>query len=1005
MEERLKNHITTCAQSAVNSVEMNRYDNAQQLTDLIRQWERVLLGEIVVTEALVSNLKKLSNYYGVADFVHKVINDPNRAYSKDAHPRWPLDHPVVNQLIQARWLEPEDSFSYSIIKQYIVALFDETEDQESLVADLYRRGFTDEILVRTMCGLEYDPFYIGRSRYRNNTETDERKISSFGKYLLPKLAPKKGFLGLGKESGLKTYIDDLYRTQEFNRGYKINYLQFLADYFPEGLEGSEREYLLSTEYGRQVMDVQVLYWLLNLNPVKYETLALQALDESNAAIEKKMSVYLKLDKGLPGKYDEQITALGESHLAFFLTDASNERYFSDPGTDQGSFTEAYTEYLWNKNEADATSRIERLIAESTFLPAYYFHYLNRKLGERVIPLLMTVLFKDYQKMPSNEREYAKVILAILDKYDLLAYMDKLIEFGVTMADKKSRVMLAKTLSRFQEQMVPRAVLLLAEKTTAQREMAALLLSTVPTPEVTNVLNDGVDREVNDDTRDIMLETLQDQRFAHALDLAQVKHMIQLADTRKKMAKWSEKLLVEEDLPALYWKDGAQLTEKEIRFLFYRMKRSKGTNSDIEARQVIHHIDTTRSGPFAKALVAAFQQSNADSKLKYYLILGGLLGDDEMMYNLHMLFKKSVTDKRVKMAEYVIGALAMVGSDKALRIVESIYRKFANKKPVLSEAAKEALDAAAQELNITLDELGDRIVPTFDFDGLYKPFTIEGESFRAFINHDFKLNYFNEDNKLKKSLPANAPKELKTEFKEIEKEINDVVKTQPGRLEKCMLDERRWSREQWEHVYLNHPILFVYAMKLIWGAYDAEGNLVQVFYCTEDTTLNDVNDEEITVDDSHRIGILHPLHLTEEQLSQWKDKAYNLPLTTVFPILDRPVFSVLEEEKELNVSKRFFKKAVPKGADFVNTFLVKQNWHKGSGDGGRSEFTKTFSERLKAYASIEGPAAFYQGGNTPATVYEIIFQGKDWNDVVKIKNVPKVFYSEVMADIDQLINLN
>jgi hypothetical protein len=31
----------------------------------------------------------------------------------------------------------------------------------------------------------------------------------------------------------------------------------------------------------------------------------------------------------------------------------------------------------------------------------------------------------------------------------------------------------------------------------------------------------------------------------------------------------------------------------------------------------------------------------------------------------------------------------------------------------------------------------------------------------------------------------------------------------------------------------NPILFVYAMKLVWGVFDENNNLEQVFYCTED----------------------------------------------------------------------------------------------------------------------------------------------------------------------------
>jgi hypothetical protein len=189
---------------------------------------------------------------------------------------------------------------------------------------------------------------------------------------------------------------------------------------------------------------------------------------------------------------------------------------------------------------------------------------------------------------------------------------------------------------------------------------------------------------------------------------------------------------------------------------------------------------------------------------------------------------------------------------------------------------------------------------------------------------------------------------------------------------------------------------------LWGIYDDQGKLLNIFYCTSNAELFDVNDEEVSLDDNARIGIIHPTQLTAEQINTWKDKVYQSNLTMVFDILDRPVFVAPQEEMETSVSKKFYEQNVPKGADFVNTFLVKRNWHKGSGDGGRSEFTKTFNADLRAYASIDGPTVFYQGGNAPAKVFQIFFQGKGWGDKVLIKDVPPIFYSEVLADIDLLI---
>ena len=59
--------------------------------------------------------------------------------------------------------------------------------------------------------------------------------------------------------------------------------------------------------------------------------------------------------------------------------------------------------------------------------------------------------------------------------------------------------------------------------------------------------------------------------------------------------------------------------------------------------------------------------------------------------------------------------------------------------------------------------------------------------------------------------------------------------------------------------------------------------------------------------------------------------------------------------------------------------------------------------MNAYANIEGPTAYYQGGTTPAKVYEVSFTNSQNRERIELKDVPKVFFSEVIADLTALIN--
>lgn len=1008
MEQKVIDHIKAYVAKQTEWLDRINSQNSPLLKDLFLDIQKAFTEESPMDDRLVNRIKAQTSYE-LQRLLQDLLGRQIQVYT-GIFP-WTIDHTVVKALIRRQHFTggQHDGLT-SHVRTYIYQqLTQDTDlDLRTFIKFLYDQGFSDEDIT-AICVAQGDPFYYHHRNYYivESNRDQTRKLTKFADYLLPLLKPSSGFLGFGKTTGLKKVVDDVIMQRANNSGSKTSWLHFLMDHYPDGIE-DHYAFLHDRDYNNKVTaNISAILLLIDQDAARFEGVITKALRETAIDAGNKFGVVLALNEKLNNKYKEEILRIGEEHFSYYGAINHPGSYYYEPRAFSKSLSEAYTDFLFNEKPEEARQRIQKLFRESLFLNYRFFKYVEEKFGTESLPFIIEALKKDPQYIPKYElAPYYNNLFEILEKHNLKEYKNVLISFALAPASKKSRELACKALSKI-DQIIDDAKVLLNGKTVDERVVGALILSVIGTGEAELALNNAVDAESNDDTRDIMLEALREKRFKESYSKDQVKGMITHASKRKKLNKWNEKWIDEQKLPKLNWKETTEpLQEIEVRFLLYRMKRATGLNSDIEARQLLNHIDRSTSAAFAKALLVAFQDSNADSKLKYYLTLSALLGDDDLMHKLNTLFNKSISDKRVKMAEYVVGALAMVGSDKALRMVEVIYRKFATKKPAVSQAAKDALDAAATELNITMDELSDRIIPNFGFEGLYKNFTCEGEEYRAFINSEFKLNYFTEDNKIRKSLPASASKELKVEFKDIEKELNNVTKTQSGRLEKYMIEERKWPVESWRTFFFNNPIMFVYALKLIWGVYNKDGNLVTSFYCSEDTSLYKVDDEEVSLEEEHTIGILHPAHLTSEMLTQWKDKLYALSMVTVFPILERPVFSVKEDERERNYTKEFFNKEIPKGADFVNTFLVKQNWLKSSGDGGRSEFTKPYKDgSLKAYANIDGPTAWYQGGTAPARMFDVTFVGKNWNEKVMLKDIPIVFYSEVLADIHLMINTN
>jgi hypothetical protein len=532
---------------------------------------------------------------------------------------------------------------------------------------------------------------------------------------------------------------------------------------------------------------------------------------------------------------------------------------------------------------------------------------EEELKEKAIPLLV-----DAFKVQSfwNIKEFYSGVLQLLQKYDGKFYVADLWQY-TTHKTKTLRELIAAKLCQLDEQALPKALALLEHKKADQRQLAAFMLGIINTPESITALQTALNNETNDDARDVMLAGIDTDLFQYK-NIDDINIVIQKAVERKKLlspAKW----LIVKELPASYLKDGSACSEDLVHFILYRMSRIKEMKADTEVKAIFNFIDKEKSTPFAKKVLQLFFDNGAEAKYKFILALVALIGDDDIVDKLKTNTIAFADGARNKMAEYTVGALAIHGSDKALRWVEFFSRKYKSKRANVGVAALAALEIAAAELNISTHELGDKIVPNFDFDGLFKSFEIGGEIYRAFIDSNFKMAYFNEENKKLKAIPSNADTELVLEFKGIAKEVRDIVKSQTPRLEYYLIIQRKWTTLAWQNFYLENPVMFIYATKLLWGQYDEQGNLQSCFICLEDTSLIDIDKNEIELDKSLQIGIVYPTQLKEAEKQTWEKIFFKEKIDPMFPQLNRPIPNIDDIDLDTNILVKYDGKKMATGS--------------------------------------------------------------------------------------------
>jgi len=441
----------------------------------------------------------------------------------------------------------------------------------------------------------------------------------------------------------------------------------------------------------------------------------------------------------------------------------------------------------------------------------------------------------------------------------------------------------------QDQVIQPALDLLASKKADLRTSAAELLGKIAASSSIAPLTAALENESSDAARAAIHQALQScggsiPKEAFDLDAFLARHT-------KGLKLPSSSWLDIPKLPPLTTTEGTTLPEIAITLLIAKQSKHKEIAAAPDILPLLAHIDREKSAPFAAALVEGFLNSEQSAADRWALTLGGLLGDKRIINLLFPRIQGWCENSRHKLAEYAAQAISLLPGNEPLMVLDSLSNRYRSKFKNVGRACAEAFTAAATARGITADELGDMVVPDFGFDAEgIRRFDWEGGGISAELGADFKLSWFDpETEKSWKSLPANAPGEVKEEVKSVTKLIREVVKGQTTRLEMSLVRQRRWSVARWKELFENHPLLRSFASGLVWGVYDTHGQLLRSFRRYANGILADAAGglEELPEADSV-VGMIHPLELSPETLNAWRGHFARMKLKQPFPQLARPV---------------------------------------------------------------------------------------------------------------------
>jgi len=320
---------------------------------------------------------------------------------------------------------------------------------------------------------------------------------------------------------------------------------------------------------------------------------------------------------------------------------------------------------------------------------------------------------------------------------------------------------------------------------------------------------------------------------------------------------------------------------------------------IEAEAVRHDIVDLlrRHGELASvdlwmaAVVDAWVAGAAPVRDAWVLTGASFLGGDATVRSLRDAVRRCSRDKDRTLALRGLDALSRIGSEAALEEVAVLSAGIRDRS--VADEAQQLMEHKAAAQGASRGEIEDSLVSRCGIDRKgERLFSFGPRQFRAVFGKDLSLTLFGEDGRKRVSMPPVASTDdravaeaSRAAWSEMKTAVPRIVKAQVKRLEQAMITGRSWSFGEFRERLLSHPIISQIAQLLIWQTVEDESRSLRV---TEDLSLAGVTDNAVSLEESMQLRLAHPLRLSPDELTAWRNLFADYHLVQPFSQLAREV---------------------------------------------------------------------------------------------------------------------
>ncbi|AYM98401.1 DUF4132 domain-containing protein [Acidovorax sp. 1608163] len=312
---------------------------------------------------------------------------------------------------------------------------------------------------------------------------------------------------------------------------------------------------------------------------------------------------------------------------------------------------------------------------------------------------------------------------------------------------------------------------------------------------------------------------------------------------------------------------------------------------------------------------------------------------------------------------------------------------------------------------TQEQLADRTIPTAGLDDTGTLALPYGDrTFTMVLDVAMKPELRNPEGKPIKALPEPRQnddpaqtKDTKAQLSSSKKELKQVIDLQTARLFEAMCTGRVWPQAEWTEYLQAHPIAGRLIQRLVWMELDAQGQCLQTFRPTEDGSLINTDDDEVTLAGGSALRLAHASVLDDAQASAWTAHFKDYKLTPLFAQMARKAPDIaLADDKGVAV-----REIKDREGWVSDTFTLRGTFTKLGYQRAQAEDGGFFYQYTKEFASAGVRVVMEFSGNclpeenVAAALKTLSFENskqRSWGDhSMPLAEVPPVLLAEAYGD--------